>query len=477
MSKARLVITAVTVEKRQVSEVAKSYGVARSWFYELLDRYKAEGEAAFEPRSRRPKTSPTAISDDAADLIIRLRKELSGQGLDAGPQTIAWHLEHHYQLNVSAATVSRYLSRAGLVTPNPAKRPKSSYIRFEADMPNECWQSDFTHHPLADGTDTEILTWLDDHSRYALSLTAHHRVTGPAVLLAFRAACEQNGIPASTLTDNGMVFTTRLAGGRGGRNALEHELRRLGIKQKNGKPNHPQTQGKVERFQQTMKNWLRAQPRQPATLAELQVQLDAFASIYNTRRPHRSLEGRATPAAVYAARPKAVPGDRAADSHDRVRTDRIDNTGLVTLRHQGQLYHIGIGRAQAGTRVLLLVQDLHIRVINADTGELIRELTLDPDKRYQATGKPSGWPKKTPRPLRGFAVSSMSCDITRRIFSRFERAQDQASARLRAERGGLARHLLPVRGQLHHRGKWHRVADYCRAAGIRRHEHRLRGVV
>jgi transposase InsO family protein len=412
MSKARLVITAVTVEKRPASEVAKSYGVARSWVYALLARYKAEGEAAFEPRSRRPKTSPTAISDDAADLIIRLRKELSGQGLDAGPQTIAWHLGHHHQLNASAATVSRYLSRAGLVTPNPAKRPKSSYIRFEAAMPNECWQSDFTHYPLADGTDTEILTRLDDHSRYALSLTAHHRVTGPAVLLAFRAACEQHGIPASTLTDNGMVFTTRLAGGRGGRNALEHELRSLGIKQKNGKPNHPQTQGKVERFQQTMKNWLRAQPAQPATLAELQAQLDAFASIYSTRRPHRSLEGRATPAAAYAARPKAVPGDRAADTHDRVRTDRIDNTGLVTLRHQGQPYHIGIGRAHAGTRVLLLVQDLHIRVINADTGELIRELTLNTAKRYQATGKPSGWPKKTPRPLRGFAVSSMSCDIT-----------------------------------------------------------------
>jgi transposase InsO family protein len=394
MSKARLVITAVTVEKRPVSEVAKSYGVARSWVYALLARYKAEGEAAFEPRSRRPKTSPTAISDNAADLITRLRKELSGQGLDAGPQTIAWHLDHHHQLNISAATVSRYLSRAGLVTPNPAKRPKSSYIRFAAEQPNECWQSDFTHYPLADGTDTEILTWLDDHSRYALSLTTHHRVTGPAVLLAFRAACEQHGTPASTLTDNGMVFTTRLAGGRGGRNALEHELRSLGITQKNGKPNHPQTQGKVERFQQTMKNWLRAQPRQPATLAELQAQLDAFAVTYNTRRPHRSLEGRATPAAAYAARPKAVPGDRAADTHNRVRTDRIDNTGLVTLRHQGQLYHIGIGRAHAGTRVLLLVQDLHIRVINADTGELIRELILNPDKRYQATGKPSGWPKK-----------------------------------------------------------------------------------
>jgi len=397
MSKARLVITAITVEKRPVSEVARSYGVARSWIYTLLARYEAEGEAAFEPRSRRPKTSPSAIRPETVELITRLRKELAGQGLDAGPQTIAWHLEHHHQVKVSPATISRCLARHGLVTPDPSKRPKSSYIRFAAEMPNECWQSDFTHYPLAGRTDTEILTWLDDHSRYALPVTAHARVTGPAVLLAFRAACGKHGVPASTLTGNGMVFTTRLSGGRGGRNALEHELRRLGIKQKNGKPNHPQTQGKAERFQQTMKNWLRAQPRQPVTLAELQALLDAFTGIYNTRRPHRSLPGRATPAAAYAARPKAAPGDRAADTHDRVRTDRIDRTGLVTLRHNGRLHHIGIGRAHAGTRVLLLVQDLHIRVINAATGELLRELVLNPDKSYQPTGKPSGWPKKPPR--------------------------------------------------------------------------------
>ena len=150
-----------------------------------------------------------------------------------------------------------------------------------------------------------------------------------------------------------------------------------------------------------MKNWLRAQPHQPATLAEVQTLPGAFAGICNTRRPHRSLPGRATPADACAARPKAAPGDRAADTHDRVRTDRIDNTGLVTLRHNGKLHHIGIGRAHAGTRILLLVQDLDIRVINAATGELIRELVLDPDKDYQPTGRPSGWPKKTPRPLRG----------------------------------------------------------------------------
>jgi transposase InsO family protein len=193
MSKARLVITAVTVEKRPVSEVARSYGVARSWVYALVARYQAEGEAAFEPRSRRPKTSPNAISDETADLIVRLRKDLAGQGLGAGPDTICWHLRHHHQVTVSAATVARYLAARGLVVPEPRKRPKSSYIRFAAEQPNECWQSDFTHYPLSDGTGTEILTWLDDHSRYALSVTAWNRVTGPIVLATFRARHRARG--------------------------------------------------------------------------------------------------------------------------------------------------------------------------------------------------------------------------------------------------------------------------------------------
>jgi transposase InsO family protein len=400
MSKARLVITAVTTEGLSQGEAARRYGASQGWVSRLLARYRAEGEAAFEPRSRRPKTSPKAVSHETVELIVSLRKELSGQGLDAGPHTIAWHLQHHHRVRVSPATVSRHLARHGLVTPNPAKRPRSSCLRFQADLPNECWQADFTHCPLADGSDTEVLTWLDDHSRYALSVTAHRRVTGPIVLQAFRAVCAEHGIPASTLTDNGLVFTTRLAGGKGGRNALEAELRRLGIRQKNGKPNHPQTQGKVERFQQTLKNWLRAQPDQPATLAELQALLDAFTVTYNTRRPHRSLPHRATPAAAYAARPKAVPGDRSADTHDRVRTDRVDADGKLTLRVSGKLHHIGVGRTHARTPVLMLIQDLDVRVINAATGELIRQLTIDPTRNYQPTGRPPGPPPGTPRPPR-----------------------------------------------------------------------------
>jgi transposase InsO family protein len=397
MSKARLVITAVVIEGRSQGEAARAYGVSQGWVSRLVARYRAEGEAAFEPRSRRPKTSPAAISDAAAELIVRLRKELAGRGLDAGPDTICWHLRHHHQVSVAPATVSRYLMRAGLVTPEPKKRPKSSYIRFQAEQPNECWQSDFTHYPLAGGTDTEILTWLDDHARYALSVTGHRAVTGPVVLAAFRAAAAAHGAPASTLTDNGMVFTTRFSGGRGGRNALENELRRLGVKQKNGKPNHPQTQGKVERFQQTLKRWLTAQQPQPASLAQLQALLDEFTEYYNTQRPHKSLPGRATPATAYAARPKATPGDRTADTHDRVRADIVGATGTVTLRHAGRLYHIGVGRTHAGTHILLLVQDLHVRIVDAATGELLRYLILDPRRNYQPTGRPSGPTPGTPR--------------------------------------------------------------------------------
>ena len=308
MSKARLVITAVIVEGRSQSEVARTYGVSQGWISRLVKRYRLEGEAAFQPRSRRPHTSPTRLAQTTIELIIELREKLSSKGLDNGPATIAWHLKHHHGLSVSTPTIMRHLRMAGLITPTPAKRPKASYIRFAAELPNERWQADFTHWWLADNVHTEILCWIDDHSRYALSVTAHRRVTGPIVLETFRKAVEQDGIPASTLTDNGMVFTTRLSGGKGGRNGLENELRRLGIVQINSTPNHPTTCGKVERFHQTLKRWLISQPR-ATTLAELQTQLDAFLDEYNHHRPHRSLAHEATPATAYTTRPKAPPAN------------------------------------------------------------------------------------------------------------------------------------------------------------------------
>ena len=400
MARARLVITAVVLEGRSQAEVAREYGVSRAWVSRLVARYRVEGEIAFTPRSRRPKTHPTALKASTVSRIVALRHVLTDAGLDAGPDTIRWHLKQHDEVDVSRASIARYLSRSGAVTRQPRKRPRSSYVRFQAEMPNETWQADFTHYRLttfegSPGPDAEILTWLDDCARFALRVTAHSRVTAPIVLKAFRDTWKNHGIPASTLTDNGMVFTARFAGGKGGRSSLEHELRRLNVTQKNSRPNHPTTCGKVERFQQTMKKWLQAQEPQPATIKDLQGLLDQFVDEYNNRRPHRSLPGRVTPATIYHSRPKATPlTSRDDDTHDRVRHDVVDQAGSVTLRYAGKLHHIGIGRSHANTRVILLVQDLHIRVVDTTTGELLRDLILNPHRDYQPTGAPQN---PTPR--------------------------------------------------------------------------------
>ena len=393
MSKARLVITAVVLEGRSQSEVARAYGVSQSWISRLVARYRAEGDAAFEPRSRRPKTSPAATSPEVIARIVELRADLIARGLDAGATTVGWHLTEHDQVTVSPATVHRILVREGLVVPQPKKRPRSSYVRFEAELPNECWQADVTHWTLAGGADVEILTFLDDHSRMVTHISAHQPVRGRDVVDAFRQATKTHGIPASTLTDNGMIFTTRYSGGKGGRNGFESELRRLGVRQKNSRPNHPTTCGKVERFHQTLKRWLAAR-RRPTTLRALQHQLDHFVDDYNTRRPHTSLRPARPPAAAYRARPKATPAGR-DDHHTRVRHDRVGPGGKVTLRLDGRLYSIGLGRTHERTRVVMLIQDLDVRIIDATTGELLRQLTINPAKRYQGTGRPPG---PQPRP-------------------------------------------------------------------------------
>jgi transposase InsO family protein len=386
VSKRRAVILAVVVEGVTQAEAARRYGLSAATVSRCVARYRTDGEAAFEARSRRPYRSPNMTPGATVELIVNLRKELTDAGLDAGPHTIAWHLDHHHHITVSAATIRRRLLVAGFIIPNPKKRPKSSYIRFAAELPNECWQSDFCHWPLADRTDTEILTWLDDHARYALSVTAHRRVTGPAVLTTFREAAGQHGYPASVLTDNAMVYTTRFAGGRGGRNHLETLLVDLGIEQKHSKPNHPTTCGKVERFQQTMQRWLDAQ-EPAATIDELQDRLNTWTNIYNNHRPHSSLRRR-VPAVVYRLLPKATPTGSTAGPHHRVRHDRIDKTGAISLRRAGRMHHISIGRTHAGKTVLMLIDDLDIRVIDTTTGELLRHLTLDPNRGYQPRGKP-----------------------------------------------------------------------------------------
>ena len=374
-----LVVTAVLVEGRRKSEVARDYGVSRRWVITLVQRFLAEGEAGLQPRSRRPLRSPTRTADEVEDEIVAIRKDLDRHGHEAGAATIAAHLTRRHGTSPAVSTIWRILTARGFVTPEPHKRPKSSYVRFAAEQPNERWQADITHWTLADRTDTEILNWIDDHSRLCLASTTRRVFTAPTVDRAYRTIAARHGDPVGVLTDNGGVFTGRYRGY--GRVALEITLHARGVVFAHSRPYHPQTCGKVERFHQTLKKWLATQSR-AATVEQLQDQLDAFGDYYNTVRPHRAL-GRRTPAEAYAARPKAsASGIPLIDSHFRVRHDKIDANGTLTLRHNSRLHHIGLGRRYAGTAVLVLVHDLHVRVLTG-SGQLLRDLHLDPSRDYQ----------------------------------------------------------------------------------------------
>ncbi len=380
MDMGRYLVEAHLREGRSVAELAEAHGIHRSWIYKLLARYREHGEAGLAPRSRRPRSSPTQVGTEFEDEIVLLRKQLGEAGLDAGAVTIQWHLARHHEAVPSVSSIWRILKRRGFVTAQPKKRPRSSFIRFVAELPNETWQSDMTHWALADGSGVEIVNFIDDHSRLCVASVALPVTKATDVAEIFIAAAQRHGTPASVLTDNGCIYT---AEHRGGKVIMETLLETLGVAYKHSSPYHPQTCGKVERFHQTEKKFL-AKQQPAATLAELQGHVDRFVAYYNQSRPHRGI-GRRTPVEVFDAKVKAHPPERVPDTHFRVRHDKVDKTGCVTLRYESRLLHIGIGRAHQGERVLLLIADRDVRVVSED-GELIRHLTINPTRDYQRRG-------------------------------------------------------------------------------------------
>jgi transposase InsO family protein len=383
MEMASYLVAAVVVEGLSVRKVAKEHGVSKTWLYELVARYEAEGEAGLVPRSKRPHHSPTKVADRFENEIVRLRKELTEEGFDAGAETIRMHLRqaHRRAKLPSVSTIWRVLKARGFVVPEPHKRPRSSYARFEADLPNECWQMDVTHVLLANGREVEILNVIDDHSRLCVSSVALFVFKATDVVHTFYKAAGTWGLPAAVLSDNGAIFT---AASRHGVCVMESELLSLGITYKHSRPYHPQTCGKVERFHQTMKKYLGA--HKPArTIGALQALLDAFVAYYNTLRPHRAI-GRKTPEHAFGARKKARPSGNphVVPPHCRVRQDKV-NGGNVTLRYKSDLLHLGVGRRHNGRSVLLLVKNRNVRILTLD-GDLIRELTIDPTRNYQPQG-------------------------------------------------------------------------------------------
>ncbi len=383
MQLARFLVEAVVLGKQSPNKLVREHPISRSWFYELLARYRRDGPAALEPRTHRPASCPHQVEQTVVDAILELRAQLSAAGFDAGPQTILHHLAGRFAATPSRVTVWRILKRQGLITPEPHKRPKASFVRFEAELPNELWQTDATEWHLADSTKVEILNLIDDHSRLCLASVAVRTVKAADAVQTFYLAVDDYGLPARFLSDNAAVFSGK---SRRGRVALESELDRLGVQCVHSTPYHPQTCGKVERFHQTLKLFLAKQA--PAeSIPHLQLQLDAFRTVYNHQRPHRALDGR-TPLQAFNSRLKASPSATQPQVDYRIRRDRLDDYGRVTLRYLSRLRHFHVSYKHRGQPVMLLIAGDHVRAI-AEDGQLLRELTLDPMRDYQRSSAPT----------------------------------------------------------------------------------------
>ena len=364
----RRAIAEMDVAKVNVTGFCRDHGVSRDRFYEIRRRYDAEGDAGLAPRSRAPHTVANRTSPGVEDLIVTWRKQLADDGLDAGAETIKWHLDAEGIEAPTVSTIWRVLTRRGFIDPDPTKAPHTTWKRFVAEFVNEMWQTDATHTELADGTEVDVVNTIDDHSRTCVrSHAVDGSTTGSDAWDAFVTAVGVYGIPAWLLSDNGPPFTSKLFTGN---------LQALGVNTTNSRPFHPQTCGKVERFHQTLKKWLAARPK-PATVAELQHLLDTFVDIYNNHRPHRGI-GRRIPTDVFNTSPKIGPDTVSILEETTVHHNTVDRNGRVEIPGPAS---ITIGAAYTGQTATTIRtgNTAHVFIDN----RLVRELAIDPNRRPQ----------------------------------------------------------------------------------------------
>ena len=377
---------AAGVKIANVARWCRDNGVDRRTFYRHRARIGAEG--GWQPRSRRPKTSPGATPAGVAAAIVRLRGELApDNGADAiiaalGPAAArdgwaerGWRVPHR-------STVNKILKRAGLVRDEPRKRPRSSFRRFAYARPRDCYQVDATEVKLADGTAAAVFEVLDDCTRRLAACRAAPAETAAGAVAAVRAAAAACGAPAIVLSDNGSAFTGGPRARGAGASAFSRAVAALGARLIHSSPYHPQTCGKVERHHQTLKRWLALQPA-PATLDQLQAQLDAYRHYYNTRRHHTAVK--TTPQAAWdTAAAHGGPGHLPRQDDATVHALTIRPNGTLSL---GGL-SIYISTSRAGTK-LTAIRD-HDRVtVYTPAGDPLGHIRLDHDKHYQGTVTPA----------------------------------------------------------------------------------------
>jgi putative transposase len=397
-----------------VSTFCIEHGISRKSFYELRKRARVDGPAAvLEPRSRRPRSSPSKLTEQVKAQAVAVRAALEASGLDHGPISVHEKMRAMGLGSVpSTASLARIFRETGVARLEPRKKPRSAWRRFVYPAPNACWQLDATEYVLTGGRKCVIFQLIDDHSRYAVASHAAAGETAKDAIAVFDKAVAAHGVPQRLLSDNGLALNPSRRGLVG---RLVAHVAALGTEAITGKPHKPTTQGKNERFHQTLFRYLDKQPL-AATLAELQAQIDAFDHVYNTERPHQGLPGRITPLAAWEATPKADPPRPKADrpvykppvpalrprptppaglpAGTRLRT--VNSAGVVHV--DKVFYKIGVEHAFGQVLVVSDGDQPGDKIIVTDLdGEILAERTRPaPEIRYVGNGRPRGRRPKNP---------------------------------------------------------------------------------
>lgn len=393
-----------------VSTFCAEHGISRKSFYELRKRAKVDGPAAvLEPRTRRPRSSPSKLTDQVKSQAVQVRAALEASGLDHGP--ISVHDKMHamgLDQVPSTASLARIFREAGVARLEPKKKPRSAWRRFVYPAPNACWQLDATEYVLTGGRQCVIFQLIDDHSRYAVASHVAWGETAEAAIIVVDKAIAAHGVPQRLLSDNGSALNPSRRGHVG---QLVMHVSRLGVEAITGKPYKPTTQGKNERFHQTLFRYLDKQPL-ASTLAELQAQVDTFDRIYNTERPHQGLPGRVTPQVAWEAtqkaeaprpkpeqpmfvqslarrlRPAPVPTDLPASTHVK----KLTSAGTFML----DKVHYMVGGQYGFQQVLVITDGDKITVADLEGEILIEHTRPAPGVTYVGNGRPRGPRPKTP---------------------------------------------------------------------------------
>jgi transposase InsO family protein len=371
-----------------VTSFCLEQGISRETFYAIRKRAVTDGPAAaLEPRTRRPKTSPSQLPTETAQHALGVRAALERSGLDHGPISVHEKMKSLGMTPVPAvSSLARIFRDAGVARLEPRKKPRAAYRRFVYPAPNACWQLDGTEYVLTGGRKCVIFQLIDDHSRLAIATHVAWGETSAGAIAVVAKGIAAHGVPQRLLSDNGAALNPSRRGVLG---QLVAYVTSLGVEPITGKPYKPTTQGKNERFHQTLFRWLDKEPL-AETLEELQEQVDRFDVIYNTERPHQALPGRITPAAAWDATPKVQPPRPAPRPAlllpDGVRLTRIRDNGTVFCR--GTRFHVT--RTMIGAIVSLVETDTTLQVFD-DTGTLLIEHPWPaPGTKYVGSGKRRG---------------------------------------------------------------------------------------